>query len=95
MSLLTRAALFVVLLCSGGGGGHALASREDVETVGSGSGDFESRLAETARGVVADENFYPGVDRRNRSRRRALGGREKNSTEQLPSLCSFPSVCWW
>ena len=31
--------------------------------------------------------------RRNRSRRPALGGREKNSTRQLPSLCSFPSVC--
>ena len=29
----------------------------------------------------------------NRSRRPALGGREKNSTRQLPSLCSFPSVC--
>jgi len=32
-------------------------------------------------------------NRRNRRRRRALGGREKNSTRQLPSLCSFPSVC--
>ena len=32
---------------------------------------------------------------RNRSRRPALGGREKNSTRQLSSLCSFPFVCWW
>ena len=32
-------------------------------------------------------------NRRNRSRRPALGEREKNSTRQLPSLCSFPSVC--
>jgi len=30
-----------------------------------------------------------------RSRRPAPGGREKNYTRQLPSLCSFPSVCWW
>ena len=33
--------------------------------------------------------------RRNRSRRPALGGREKNFTRQLSRLCSFPSVCWW
>ena len=34
-------------------------------------------------------------NRRNRSRRHALGGREKNSTRQLSRLCSFPSVCQW
>ena len=28
--------------------------------------------------------------RRNRSRRRATGGREKNYTRQLSRLCSFP-----
>ena len=34
-----------------------------------------------------------GVARALRSRRPALGGREKNSTRQLSRLCSFLSVC--
>ena len=38
-------------------------------------------------------NWKFADNRRNRSRRPALGGREKNSTRQLSRLCSFPSVC--